>query len=209
MISNLPKVFIIIFFLAFSDLALSETIHCRTINSGSKSYSVAGFRDTPVAKTCGHNNHRFSVNGASTGSPPRYLIMAGLSAIKRNMITSDLENDQNEHLVAAVLSANEVHGIPDDIKEKLSLSKNELISCFKDFYRIIKEDIKDYSKEFKTDEVFCAVVSSSKIALKTKGSEEEMIIYSDSSILSISVADSTGALNTLVIPEEYISNSCY
>ncbi len=133
------------------EAAESKTYECDAAKERAK---VAVYLRNEVSITADRDlkECRFSVNGATVGSPPSDLIYAGLRLIARQQMSGAVERGEIAPLAYALLAAAPVVEIPDKLWEMLNESKYELAKCFGEY--------EAGSHEFVTamDDIVCRIV---------------------------------------------------
>lgn len=76
---------------------------------------------------------RFSVNGATSGSPPLDKVLEGLNAIADKSIVGLLRDGRREPLANVLLAVSRLDGVPGNLLSLLRDFSQELASCFSDF----------------------------------------------------------------------------
>ena len=200
------RILLISTFSLTASVSFSNILTCWSVENK----AVAGYQDASVSAYCSYwyREARFSVNGAQTGSPPQELIQAGLLSIKNGTIITKLQSSKITELAAAILAANRVKEVPEEVNKKLSENIDGLLQCFEDFYQTMKEKRQKYFKTFVNNTVNCTVASTATVELSVVDSKDTILLKADEPTINITVVDHKNAINTLSIPASYIEKQC-
>jgi hypothetical protein len=119
--------------LATTCSAYADRYSCDAVVNGAQ---LGVFRNNAVSVAIdfGKRECRFSVNGATVGSPPLDRVLQGLNAIADGKMLGLLRESNREPLAYALLAASRLDGVPSILLTRLRDFSEELVHCFSDFY---------------------------------------------------------------------------
>jgi hypothetical protein len=140
----------------------ADRYDCEAVVSGAR---LGVFRNNAVNVVIdsGRKECRFSVNGATAGSPPLDKVLEGFNAIADRSMVGLLKEGRREPLANALLAASRLDGVPGNLLTRLSDFSQQLVNCFSDFadgkigFLVIKEDL-----------MSCAVVGPRREVVKIR-----------------------------------------
>ena len=109
----------------------ADRYDCEAVVNGAR---LGVFRNNAVNVVIdsGRKECRFSVNGATAGSPPLDGILEGLNKIADKSIVGMLRDGRSEPLANVLLAASRQDGVPGDLLTRLRDFK-DVVNCFSDF----------------------------------------------------------------------------
>jgi hypothetical protein len=166
---------------AWIPFAIADQYYCDAVANGAR-LGVYRTNAVNVAIDSGKKECRFSVNGATTGSPPIDLILSGLNGIAARKMESMIADNDLAPLANLLLAPTRFDGVPNKLFELLKAASNELSGCFTAWS---KSEI-----GFRTEKsgMSCSVVPPRKETLK---------------IRRLSVVNDSPQLQLIVIFEEH------
>lgn len=164
--------------------ALGEVYTCTAASNrakvGASSGSEVGITSDTDKKEC-----RFSVNGATVGSPPFSAIVAGMNAIIGGKAASMLRNREVEPIANLLISSSE-HKVPSrELLDVLRQNSDELAKCLESFMGSVERIF--VSK----DNVFCGAAKDGAIPISGK---------------TVSISDSRGIHVLAVSPSKNLTH---
>ncbi len=122
-----------VFSLSSSKLAMADKYTCTAVDSLAKVGVYRG-NEVGVEEDTDDDECRFSINGATTDSPPLNLVLEGLNAIRVNArMIEFLENKDVMPLAYLLLAPSQQDSPTGELISVLQNNLNELRNCFEAF----------------------------------------------------------------------------
>ena len=144
---------------AVISVAHADRYDCEAVANSAR-LGVYGTNAVSIAVDSGRKECRFSVNGATTGSPRLDLVLKGLNAIAAKSMRRLINEGDLEPLANLLLAPTRFEGVPGDLMTLLRKISNELADCFVAY----EEPVIGFAK--RTDQLSCSVVPPRRDTVK-------------------------------------------
>jgi hypothetical protein len=140
---------------------------------------------------------RFSVNGASTGSPPLDRVFGAFNLVIGKSMTPRLATGDVTSLAYLLISASAETEPPGDLLGILRRRDKSLALCFEEFEKGVRE-----KAWIDDDNLLCRAMGKERVLVRLRGADHGIEVASGTELLVVGVAH-RGAHHFLFVPPDY------